>query len=60
LRGVVIGGRAAEIDGPVTTMKEIPFYALRRSAVKARMVYGRVCDWSVAIRRIPHGVGGQA
>jgi glycine/D-amino acid oxidase-like deaminating enzyme len=41
----VIGGKAAEIDMPITTMKEISFHALWRSAVKARVVYGRVRDW---------------
>jgi glycine/D-amino acid oxidase-like deaminating enzyme len=41
----VIGGATAEIDMPVTTMKEIPFHALWRSAVKARVVYGRIRDW---------------
>ena len=41
----VIGGRAAEIDMPITTMKQIPFHALWRSAVNARVVYGRIRDW---------------
>jgi hypothetical protein len=41
----VIGGRTAEIDMPITTMKEIPFHALWRSAVTARVVYGRIRDW---------------
>ncbi len=41
----VIGGRSAEIDMPVTTMREIPFHALWRSAISARMIYGRVRDW---------------
>ncbi len=40
----VIGGTRAEIDMPITTMKEIPFHALWRSAVKARVVYGRIRD----------------
>jgi len=40
----VIGGRRAEIDMPVTTMREIPFHALWRSAVSARMIYSRVRD----------------
>jgi glycine/D-amino acid oxidase-like deaminating enzyme len=40
-----IGGRTATIDMPITTMKEIPFHALWRSAVKARVVYGRIRDW---------------
>jgi glycine/D-amino acid oxidase-like deaminating enzyme len=41
----VIGGATAEIDMPVTTMKEVPFHALWRSAVNARIVYGRIRDW---------------
>jgi glycine/D-amino acid oxidase-like deaminating enzyme len=40
----VIGGNTATIDMPITTMKEIPFHALWRSAVKARVVYGRIRD----------------
>ena len=39
------GGATADIDMPITTMREIPFHALWRSAVKARVVYGRVRDW---------------
>ncbi|HXA22401.1 MAG TPA: FAD-binding oxidoreductase [Acetobacteraceae bacterium] len=38
----VIGG---EIDMPITTLKEIPFHALWRSAVTARVMYGRIRDW---------------
>jgi glycine/D-amino acid oxidase-like deaminating enzyme len=41
----VIGGRSAEIDMPITTLKEMPFHALWRSAATARVVYGRVRDW---------------
>ena len=41
----VIGGSSAAIDMPITTMKQIPFHALWRSAVKARVVYGQVRDW---------------
>jgi glycine/D-amino acid oxidase-like deaminating enzyme len=41
----VIGGKTATIDMPITTMKEIPFHALWRSAVKARVAYGRIRDW---------------
>lgn len=41
----VTGRPRAEIDMPVTTMREIPFHALWRSAVSARMIYGRVRDW---------------
>jgi len=38
----VIGGRRAEIDMPVTTMREIPSHAPWRSAVSARMIYSPV------------------
>jgi hypothetical protein len=41
----VIGGTTAEIDMPITTMKEMPFHALWRSAVTGRVVYGRIRDW---------------
>ncbi len=41
----VIGGATAEIDMPITTMKEMPFHALWRSAVTARIMYGRIRDW---------------
>jgi hypothetical protein len=41
----VIGGTTAEIDMPITTMKEMPFHALWGSAVTARVVYGRMRDW---------------
>jgi glycine/D-amino acid oxidase-like deaminating enzyme len=41
----IIGGRAEEIDMPITTMREIPFHALWRSAVTARMMHGRIRDW---------------
>jgi glycine/D-amino acid oxidase-like deaminating enzyme len=40
----VIGGPGAEIDMPVTTMREIPFHALWRSAVGTRMIYSRIRD----------------
>jgi glycine/D-amino acid oxidase-like deaminating enzyme len=40
----VLGGKAAEIDMPITTMREIPFHGLWRSAVAARVVYGRIRD----------------
>jgi glycine/D-amino acid oxidase-like deaminating enzyme len=33
------------IDMPITTLKEIPFHALWRSAVTARVIYGRVRDY---------------
>ena len=38
----VLGG---EIDMPITTLKEIPFHALWRSAVTARVIYGRIRDY---------------
>lgn len=41
----IIDGRGAEFDMPVTTMREIPFHALWRSAVTARMIHGRIRDW---------------
>jgi glycine/D-amino acid oxidase-like deaminating enzyme len=41
----IIGGRAAQFDMPITTMREIPFHALWRSAVTARMIHGRIRDW---------------
>ncbi len=41
----IIGGRPEEFDMPVTTMREIPFHALWRSAVTARMIHGRMRDW---------------
>jgi hypothetical protein len=39
-----MGGRTAEIDMPITTIKEIPFHALWPSAVAARVAYGRIRD----------------
>ncbi len=41
----IMGGRTAELDMPITTMREIPFHALWRSAVSARMIHGRIRDW---------------
>ncbi|MBV9249348.1 MAG: FAD-binding oxidoreductase [Acetobacteraceae bacterium] len=38
----LLGG---EIDMPVTTIRQIPFQALWRSAVQGRMIYGRIRDW---------------
>jgi glycine/D-amino acid oxidase-like deaminating enzyme len=40
----VIGGKASEIAMPITTMKEIPFHKLWRSAVAARVAYGHLRD----------------
>jgi glycine/D-amino acid oxidase-like deaminating enzyme len=41
----LMAGRAADIDMPITTMHEIPFHGLWRSAVTARMIHGRIRDW---------------
>ena len=40
----ILGSPAAALDMPVTTLKEIPFHALWRSAAQARIVYGRIRD----------------
>jgi glycine/D-amino acid oxidase-like deaminating enzyme len=40
----IMGGKAVEIDMPITTIKEIPFHALWRSGVAARVAYGRIRD----------------
>jgi glycine/D-amino acid oxidase-like deaminating enzyme len=40
----ILGGSAATIDMPVTTMRQIPFHPLWRSAVAARVVYGLLRD----------------
>ena len=40
----VMGGRAAEIAMPITTIREMPFHALWRSGVAARVAYGRIRD----------------
>jgi glycine/D-amino acid oxidase-like deaminating enzyme len=39
-----MGGKAASIDMPITTIREIPFHALWRSGVAARVAYGRIRD----------------
>ncbi|MDR3538034.1 MAG: FAD-binding oxidoreductase [Acetobacteraceae bacterium] len=41
----IVGGKAAEIDMPITGIKEIPFHGLWKSAVAARVTYGRMRDW---------------
>jgi glycine/D-amino acid oxidase-like deaminating enzyme len=41
----IVGGRAEELDMPITTIREIRFHALWRSAVTARMIQGRIRDW---------------
>jgi glycine/D-amino acid oxidase-like deaminating enzyme len=40
----VMGGKAAAIDMPITTIQEMPFHALWRSGVAARVAYGRIRD----------------
>lgn len=40
----IIGGRTAEVAMPITGIREIPFHGLWRSAVQARVVYGRIRD----------------
>jgi glycine/D-amino acid oxidase-like deaminating enzyme len=39
-----IGVRQVEIDMPITTIREMPFHALWRSGVAARVAYGRIRD----------------
>jgi glycine/D-amino acid oxidase-like deaminating enzyme len=39
-----MGGRAAAIDMPITTIREMPFHGLWRSGVAARVAYGRIRD----------------
>jgi glycine/D-amino acid oxidase-like deaminating enzyme len=40
----IIGGKTAEIDMPLTTIREMPFHGLWRSGVAARIAYGRIQD----------------
>jgi glycine/D-amino acid oxidase-like deaminating enzyme len=40
-----IGGKAAEIDMPITDLKTIPFHGLWKTAVAARVTYGRIRDY---------------
>jgi glycine/D-amino acid oxidase-like deaminating enzyme len=40
-----LGGAAAAIDMPITDLKEIPFHGLWKTAVAARVLYGRVRDY---------------
>ncbi|MCC6716791.1 MAG: FAD-binding oxidoreductase [Acetobacteraceae bacterium] len=40
----VLGGQQAEIDMPITDLKPVPFHALWRTAVAARIAYGRIRD----------------
>ena len=41
----VLGGKAAEIDMPITDLKTIPFQSLWRTGVAARITYGRIRDY---------------
>ncbi len=40
----IIGGPTARLDMPITTITEMPFHALWRSDVAARVTYGRIRD----------------
>jgi glycine/D-amino acid oxidase-like deaminating enzyme len=41
----VVGGASAEIDMPITGIKEIPLHGIWKSGVMARLAYGRIRDW---------------
>ena len=41
----VMGGKAAEINMPITDLKSIPLQGLWRTAVAARITYGRIRDY---------------
>ena len=41
----LLGATEAEMNMPITTLKPIPFHTLWRSAVSARVAYGRMQDW---------------
>jgi glycine/D-amino acid oxidase-like deaminating enzyme len=41
----ILGGKASEIDMPITDLRTIPFQGLWRSAVAARITYGRIRDY---------------
>jgi glycine/D-amino acid oxidase-like deaminating enzyme len=41
----VLGGKASEIDMPITDLKAIPFHGLWKTAVAARITYGRIRDY---------------
>jgi glycine/D-amino acid oxidase-like deaminating enzyme len=41
----VLGGRDADIAMPITGIRQIPLHGLWKSAVQARVAYGRVRDW---------------
>ena len=40
-----LGGKTADIDMPITDLKEIPFHGLWKTAVAARVLYGRIRDY---------------
>lgn len=40
-----LGGAGSAIDMPITDLKEIPFHGLWKSAVAARVLYGRLRDY---------------
>jgi glycine/D-amino acid oxidase-like deaminating enzyme len=40
-----LGGREADIDMPITGLAAIPFHGLWKSAVAARIAYGRIRDY---------------
>lgn len=40
-----LGNTTTTIDMPITTLKAIPFHALWKSAVTARVLYGRIRDY---------------
>lgn len=41
----IVGGKVADIDMPITDLKVIPFQGLWRTAVAARITYGRIRDY---------------
>lgn len=41
----ILGGRTSEIDMPITDLKAIPFHGLWKTAVAARITYGRIRDY---------------
>jgi glycine/D-amino acid oxidase-like deaminating enzyme len=41
----IVGGKATDIDMPITDLKVIPFQGLWRAAVAARITYGRIRDY---------------
>ncbi|MFO1163119.1 MAG: FAD-binding oxidoreductase [Reyranellaceae bacterium] len=40
-----LGGKTSEIDMPITDLKAIPFHGLWKTAVAARITYGRIRDY---------------